>query len=283
MNTFYSILYVPIRPSLDEKVSIGLFLRHDYDVFFKYSSSKLNIIKQLIPSSAFGLLKAYLKNMESNIIGLDNIPEIGKLQFLDESSHRFLEESYFCYLSEYSNNLISFSLPKAINVDFNRQVFEKLFEKYVFKMDSLEPDSQQLSVQDKVKESLFPKIIKHVNLERHLTSNEIPNLFAPVTIDFIGKNDMPVVGHSFDFSKKEYFLDSEVARYIGLIKAFEINGIEHGQYFVLGKEPIPTTHPNQHRTWKTIKNSSFLEFVPLNEIDKIYNYMTSHNVLPFFE
>ncbi|MGS2764418.1 hypothetical protein [Sinomicrobium sp. M5D2P9] len=283
MSTFYSILYVPIRPSLDEKVSIALFLRQDSEVFFHYSVPKLNIVKQLIPTPAFGLLKSYLKNIESKITELDGKVENGKLRLNDEKSVRFIEESYFSYLSQYSNNLLSFSKPKPINLKVNKELFEKLFEKYVFELEHLEEVVKKQTIFQKVRKNLYPKIQTHVNIDRHLTSNEIPNLFASTDVDFIGKNEKPVAGHTFDFFKRNYFLDNDVARFIGLTKAFELNGNNNGQYYVIGKEPSKKTHPNQHKTWKTIHDSDFLEFVPLNEIEKIDKYMKLHNVQPFFD
>lgn len=284
MNTFYSILYVPIRPAVDEKVSVALFFRQDREVFFHYSNTKLNIIKQLIPSSAFSLLKTYLRNIEGQISKMDDhVIDSGRLDLKDKKSGRFIDESYFNYLSQYSNNLLSFSKPKSINLAANQEVFEKLFEKYVFELDLTEEIVKKPTIFQKVRKELYPRIKGHVNIDRHLTSHDVPNLFASTDVDFIGKNDAPVAGHTFDFEKKSYFLDNDVARFVGLTKAFELNGGLNGKYYVIGKEPSKNSHPSQHQTWKTIFDSNFLEFVPLREIEKIDGYMKEHHVQPYFE
>lgn len=282
MNTFYSILYAPIRPSLDEKVSIALFLSERDKVVFHYSNTKLKIIKQLIPDAAFNLLKSYLKIMESKFSKLEGNGDILQLDLSDDKSDKIIKESYFNYLSRYSNNLISFSKPKTINLEVNQEVFNKLFEKYIFQLEELVDDKNILTVFQKVKKSLFPKIEHTVNIDRHLTANEIPNLFVPTDVDFIGANENPVTGHTFDFLKSHYYLENDVARFVGLAKAFELNGEKNGKYYVIGKEPSKRTHSTQHKTWKIIHESKFLDFVPLTELDKIDEYIKSHEVQPYF-
>jgi hypothetical protein len=282
MNTFYSILYVPIRPALDEKVSIALFLRQEDDVFFHYSNSKLNVIKQLIPGNAFGLLKSYLKNIEGHISELDINSDNGKLKLSDEKSGRFIDEKYFNYLSQYSNNLLTFSKPKAINISVNQELFEKLFEKYIFDLEHAEEEIKKQTVYEKVKKNLFPKIDTRVNIDWHLTSKEIPNLFTSTNVDFIGRNENPVAGHTFDFFKRHYNLENDIARFVGLAKAFELNGEKNGQFYVIGKEPNKKKFPTHHTTWKEIHESNFLEFVPVKEIDRIDSYLIDHDVQPFF-
>lgn len=283
MSTFYSILYVPIRPGQDEKVSIALFLSQGGESFFKYSLPKLNIIKPLLPPSAFSLLRSYLKNIESEI-GARFLPgsEWDAIMSADRKT-RFLEESYFEYLSRYSNNLLAFSKPKSLSLTANESIFAKLFEKYVFDLEESVVSVSKPTIIQRVRQELFPKISSHVNIDRHLTSQEIPNLFVPTDVHFIGRNDVPVAGHTFDFEKRLYNLEHDVASFVGLAKAFELNGEKNGQFYVIGNEPSRKDHPEQHKTWKTIHESDFLEFVPVEEMEKVDSYLREHEVEPYFE
>lgn len=283
MSTFYSILYVPIRPAQDEKVSIALFVGHQGKVFFKYSLNKLNIIKPLLPAEAFSLLRSYLKNMEGEIGGR-SLSDASMNQLLSsEGKSRFFEEGYFDYLSRYSNNLLSFSKPKSLNLSVDESMFTRLFEKYVFSIEEAEVATSKPSILQEVRKNLFPKIKNHVNFDRHLTSREIPNLFVPTDVHFIGRNDVTVAGHTFDFAKRLYNLEHDVGSFVSLTKAFELNGEKDGQFYVIGNEPSKKEYPEQHKTWKTIHKSDFLEFVPLEEVERIDGYLKEHNVGPYFE
>ena len=46
MKTFYSILTIPIRPSSQEQLNIGLLLVDERNLLFKFSSKKLEFIKK---------------------------------------------------------------------------------------------------------------------------------------------------------------------------------------------------------------------------------------------
>ncbi len=283
MNTFYSILYVPIRPALDEKVSIALFIRQGEKVMFHYSPNKLNIIKHLIPNEAFNLLKMSLKNMNQYLQDIERKFDSNKLTLNDKDSIQFIGENYFSYLSKYSNNLLTYSEPKSIDVELSEQIYTKLFEKYIFEMDLPVQKEKKVTVHQRVRANLFPKIKEHVNVDRHLTSHEIPNLFAPTDVDFIGRNDVPVVGHSFDFQKRAYDLNNHIARFVSLTTAFELKNKKAGKFYVIGVEPSKKNLPEQHASWKVIHESKLLEFVPVNELDRIDAYMKTHDVKPYFE
>jgi len=47
--------------------------------------------------------------------------------------HRIFREDYFGYLSRYAQNLVTYSEPTRIDVELGDQVFQKLFEKFIFK------------------------------------------------------------------------------------------------------------------------------------------------------
>ena len=134
----------------------------------------------------------------------------------------------------------------------------------------------------KVKENLFPKIENRVNLELTLTSNDFENLFAPIEIDFIGINEIPLAGQTIDFEKKHYYLENDITRFVSLTKAIELEGNSKGKYFILGREPQKNIDKN-HQLWEHIRDSDFLEFVDIDEIGIVQEYIEEHNVKPFFE
>jgi hypothetical protein len=96
-----------------------------------------------------------------------------------------------------------------------------------------------------------------------------------------GINGMPVAGQTIDFDKKHHFLENDIARFVSLTKAIELEGKEKGKYFVLGHEPDKKDDKN-HLLWEQIKDSKFLEFVDVNDVDRVEEYIEKHEVKPYF-
>lgn len=281
MKTLFSILYVPISATLDEKVSIGLVMSDGEQQFFKYSHSKLNAIKGLLDNESYIILKSYLKSLEKEI---NTVTESGKELFSAgiTSKAKWVSNSYISYLSKYSNNLLQFSEPKFIDVPLTEITFRKVFEKYIFQYDEVVTSKLFTNVFEKVKINLYPNIEGKVNIDRTLTSLDFENLFAPVEVNFIGVNGVPVAGQTFDFEKKHYFLENDVTRFISLTKALELEGKKDGKYFILGREPIKSNDKN-HLMWQQIRDSDFLEFVDIDEIGIVEEYIDKNHVIPFFK
>ena len=274
MKTFYSILYCTIRPNLDEKVSIGLFIGNENVCKFQYSVEKLNVIKGLFSDSAFNTLKISLKSLqklsaecESDILGAYK----GVLT---------LKEQYFTYLSRYSNNLITYSEPKAIDVDINKEVFNKLFEKFIYQ---LSPSNQQrLRPIEKVKKRLSKSIAPYVNFDAEINNSLIPGLIVPARVLFIGKNEMQVTGEAKDFNSIPQIIQQQINAHLFLVdKIKDMSPGKQGQFFFIGDEPSKNLVEN-HKLWTAIKKSSDLDLVPTNEIERIEEYMVEHGVEPLF-
>ena len=248
--------------------------------FFKYSQPKLNAIKGLLDVESNHILKSYLKSLDKEI---NVATESGKELFSIDipSKAKWVSNSYISYLSKYSNNLLQFSEPKYIDVPLSDITFRKVFEKYIFQYDEVITTRLYTNVFEKVRTKLYPNIEGKVNIDRTLTSLDFENLFAPVEVNFIGVNGVPVAGQTFDFEKKHYFLENDVTRFISLTKALELEGKKDGKYFILGREPLKGYDKN-HLMWEQIRDSDFLEFVDIDEVGIIEEYIDKNHVIPFF-
>ncbi len=269
MKVFYSILYISIKPVVNEQLSIGLFLSDGNKAFFHYSTEKLNLTKKLISDEAYEMIRQYLDGLNQDING-------------DEKYFKDISVGYFNYLSDYNNNLISFSKPTSININFEEEVFKKLFEKFVFKYKSeVVHLAHKVTPLSTVKENLYPSIKRRVNIDKTLTPKEIPTLLVPrVKVDFIGNNDSPVAGDIIDFKAGINSISNNIGHFTTLINALDGR---NGKYYIIGEEPSKKDFAEQHYTWSQIHNSTSIEFVPLNEIEKVSKYMEDHNVKPFVE
>jgi hypothetical protein len=281
MKTLFSILYVPISATLDEKVSIGLVMSNGDHQFFKYSQPKLTAIKGLLDTESNNILKSYLKSLDKEINVVRNSRK--ELFSIDiPSKATWVSNSYISYLSKYSNNLLQFSEPKFMDILLSEETFRKVFEKYIFQYDEPIISQSSTTIFEKVRTRLYPNIEGKVNIDRTLTSSDFENLFAPVEVNFIGVNGVPVAGQTFDFDKKHYFLENDVTRFISLTKALELEGKKDGKYFILGREPLKSFDKN-HLMWEQIRDSDFLDFVDIDEVCIVEEYINTNHVIPFFK
>jgi len=282
MRTIFSILYIPISATLDEKVSIGLVMSNGEEHFFKYSHQKLQAIKGLLNNESYLILKTYLKSLEKEI----NITEENNNNLFSidiASKAKWVNHSYISYLSKYSNNLLQFSEPKFIDVSLSNAIYRRVFEKYIFEYDDEIFVDNLPNVYQNIRTKLYPKISGKVNIDRTLTSNDFSNLFAPVEVNFIGVNGVPVAGQVFDFDKRHYNLENDITRFISLTKAIELSGQKDGKYFVLGREPQTNSTDKNHMMWSQIRDAKFLDFVDIDEIGIVEEYIDNNHVTPFFE
>lgn len=278
MKTIYSILYVTLNTALNEKVSIGLLMSDGKYDRFRFSADKLLALKGIIEPERYNLVKGYLKSLESDI----NVAGDEKVVFENKAlKNNWVNEGYISYLSRYSNNLIQFSEPKTIDILFSPENYKRIYEKYIYAFDQKIEEVFVESIFTKVKQELYPKITNRVNLDFSLDSSHFENLFAPIEVNFIGINGMPVAGQTIDFDKKHHFLENDIARFVSLTKAIELEGKEKGKYFVLGHEPDKKDDKN-HLLWEQIKDSKFLEFVDVDDVDRVEEYIEKHEVKPYF-
>lgn len=281
MNTYYSVIFASVNSIISERLSIGIVMVGDNRVWFRYSGKKLSLMRQFFTDEAFQLLKTSLKNIESTVNSFHSNDETSNeyklFNFSGENHHVFSLE-YMRYLSRYCNSTLNFNEPVKIDIEASDNLFEHLYNEFVYVETE---ETKRISTIEAVKTSLYPSIKQHVNWAQHIETGSIPGLILPVEIDFIGKNEKPVVGKITDFSQPNYNLDASLAHLFVLMKALELSN-KSGNYFVIGDEP-DKQYAKQHKTWQEVQNSRFLDFVPYNETQRIKDYMQTHDVKPYFE
>ncbi|MDP5169183.1 MAG: hypothetical protein NWR72_02970 [Bacteroidia bacterium] len=285
MSVFHSILHVPLRVEAGEQLSVGLLMLAGNDVFFRYSPHKVQLVKELMAEPRHRLLKQALNGITRTIE-----TEARKIQDyhyqLQESTvrqQRFLREDYIGYLAQYHHNLLTFTSPTPINLPENQTAFLRLYEKFVDQIPAIGVQhNSPFHIEEIVSDKLYPHLKGRVNLGISLTSHDIPTLFLPTRVSFIGRNDAPMVGRVVDFSKRAYNLQHDLAEMYTLVKAFEESGEDNGKYFVIGQEPHKNQH-KEHDTWAAIHRSKTVEYVDLAETERITEYANTHNVEPFIQ
>lgn len=274
MKTFYSILYCTIRPNLDEKVSIGLFMGNSDEWRFQYSLEKLHVIKDLFSDAAFNTIKFSLKSLSS--LSLECASDaMGAFK-----GHKVLSGDYFDYLSRYSQNLITYSKPVEIDVEVDNTIFDTLFEKFIFNL----PKNilHKTRPMEQVKRILSKSIADHVNFDVELSGADIPGLIVPAKLWFIGKNDVQVTGETKDFNGLPHIIQQQVNAHLYLIEKIRDTAAgKNGHFFFIADEPGKNL-PENHKLWKAVTESKLLDVVPTGEIGKVEEYMKVHGVAPLF-
>lgn len=280
MKTFFSIMYLTLNASLNEKISIGIVMANDKGVKFKISDTKLGIIKQLIPIQNYSFLKSYFKNLSTDLNFESNN---NTLNLRKDFSQNWVNEKYFSYLHRYSNNIVKFSEPRKIDINLDNATFLKLYEKYIFNNDEdIVPKKLKEDILKIVRTKLYSKIKTKVNLDVDVKPSDFKELISPVNVNFIGENGQIVSGQTIDFAKRYVDLERDLTKYISFTKAvdYEKGG---GHYFLVGNEPKKSSTSKNHSIWKHIYESNIVEYVPLNETDKIKEYIDLKGVHPYFE
>jgi hypothetical protein len=277
MKSTYSIVFTPFSVLSNERVNLGLLMIDERgDSMFRYSNEKLALIRNLLSEDGAKLIK-------SNLTTLENKFSKGEKEFfpLQEIKADFIQ-----YLSSYTNNLISFTPPKSIDVELIESNFNKLFQKFVFHIIPT-VNKPQVSSISLIKKSFTPKVESRVNVDFQLKANEFDFVLFNLNVDMIGKNDRPVLTQFFDFETSPESLKSRITNYISLIKPFEIKEQKEGKFFMVADEPSLEQN-SQHLIWEHLLESplikkNILEIVPTTELDRVEEYLETHDVRPFVE
>jgi hypothetical protein len=274
MKTIYTIIYAGTKPQYDEKIGVGLLCMAGNELYFHFSKAKLTIISGLLEPAAKKMLLTSLKSMETYLIQVQE-----GSGFLGHQDPLVVTENYISYLHRYSHNLIQFSAPRTMDVSMNRSDFELFFQETIFRHEDFEDVKQKTGKPlDYFRKTLKPTLIEYVNTDFEVTSDFISTLVTPVSVDLFGKNGAYVAGQSFDFSKQYTELKKEVNAFMYLTTQTESID-KAAKCFVIGEEPAKAENRN-HQLWKILSVSGTVEFVPLNELDRIEDYLIRNDVKP---
>jgi hypothetical protein len=272
MQAHFSILSASIRPEIQEQIAIGLLLVGSNSVYFETSKTKLEISSKLISPQALRFLKDTVRqifqatNIENRKLK-DSFPEINNIA-------KPFSLGYLNYLSCYSNNILTFSSPKTIELPADDALFQMLFKKYVDE-HAFENKKPELHNFDSFKKEFFPKVKTYFNIDQEITSKTIKGLIMPVKVDLIGKNEKTVYAQTIDLERHNYHIQNDISVLLMLKQA-----LGEAKGFLISSEPNKNKYPSQHEIWNSIRDWKDSEYVDLSETQKIEEYATKHEVVP---
>lgn len=277
MTTYFTIISAVLRPEIQEKISVGLFISNGEDFYFEYSKNKLSALKPLLSSEAF-------QNLKDGMVNIENFSKkVKNREFSLFAEKTFLHQTkYIEYLSRYNNNLISFSKPKEIEVAFNSDNFKKLFNQYIDNqpittMQTL-PEGSKIEV---FKKTRYEVLHKYFNIDQEITSNEVSDLIVPVSVTLIGQNEVPTFIQSIDMNKRVDFIRNDIAEILFLQKAFSY-AHKDCIAMTLTEEPDKKVYPIQHDVWSQLRKAVDIRHIDASEAETIIDYAREHHVKPLF-
>lgn len=271
MKSHYTIISAVIRPEIQEKISVGLLLVSAGNIHFLWSKNKLSVVRTLIEPPLFKFLTETLRQIE-NAIAVESADR-GSL-FVHEPNSLQFSEGYISYMNRYSNNLISLSQPIQIDIPADDKLFQFLYHKYIDATEAVVKKSKSVEA---VKADFLPKVRSHFNTEKDISKNEIAGLPMSVNVDMIGKNEVTTFAQIIDFERNLNLIQQDVA-----VLEFLWNALENKspKSFLIAAEPDIKQYPKSHTAWADLRVWSKVEYVSLEEIDKIKIYAEEHNVMP---
>jgi hypothetical protein len=272
MKSNYCILSVLIRPEIKDKISIGIILMDESNVYFRYSRNKLSIIKSLLTANNFGSLN-------------DILFSISSLSERDDANHNQspFSSSYIQYLSRYNNNILEYSPLKEIEMPANEVNSLKLYDLYLdsdLKISSVESNPFDVKL-NKFKIQRIKDLQLYFNIDTEITLKEVEGLIVPVSVTFIGQNEVPTFIQSLDFERHTEVLVKNISEILFLQNAFRKTKMGSCA-MAITHEPNKFKYPKQHDIWMQLKNTNNgIRQFDINEVDSIIEYAKVHHVQPF--
>ncbi len=275
-TTFYSILTAIIRPEIQERIAVGLLLMGKEGVYFNYSTNKLAAVRTILHDTDYRLFKDYLQMVESKAteMALEN----GQISF-DKKDNVFNEE-YINYLSRYNNNMLGFTPVKSIDMPATGEVFDKLFARYIDDVDQPKPVEHKRTF-EVFRRKNETRLKPHYTIEQEIYTKELPALIAPVKVDLIGINEIPVYAQAVDMNRRLYHIENDLGQLLFLRNAFQ-EGYKNVKEFVVTSEP-PKSQLKQHAVWKQLRASKQFTYVDEREAEQLIIYAEEHGVRPLLQ
>jgi len=237
MKSFYSIFYIEPEPVSEEKISVGLFLNADKKPVFDYSEEKLKVASKIVGSETTDSLQRILRNIKKKTESLsDN----------DKQAEAFdvkpFSESYFRYLNNYSNNLITYSDPAKNHGDFTLADYKELFRLLVDKKYGIEEEEEE-SFKTLVKKKINSSVIREkMDVFYKVPKKSVETIYRDHIVDYIGVNGSIISGNTVDMKSSPYNLENKFHLFkslaTGLFKlSHKLNLKEEGKHVVFYNEP----------------------------------------------
>ncbi len=268
-ETYFSTLKVPVSFDAGEFIAVGMLLVDSDGLHLRLSHRKIKILKDLINSEQYELLRTRLRSLETAAELASE--ELGGHYIPDEFSI-----SHLNYLSRYSNNILLFSEPTTIKLK-DSQLADILYSKYVDPF--IEPvKRKQKPIKQRVRSRFSKHSVARLSWDFEVSQQMLPSMpVVSYKSHFAGIGEGIIIGDSFDF-ELQYHLFSYHLSALELI-ARTASPKNLMRTFVVGKEPDPKLEKN-HQQWNLTRKSKYLEYIDLKELGRLEEFLEEQGIEP---
>lgn len=284
MKSFYSLIKISPNEMSGDSLSIGLIISTPEGSKLKISKERKKIAKGFLSSN-------------SDVIDFIERELVNKIKFLNESFVKnknslfdtpdLLDDKYLSYLSNYSNGLLKFSLPKLVADDIDDIKFNKLFSLLVDNAEELSPNNNSKELEKNFYKTIDDKLISRVKDKVHVKQNIdnkiVPTLFNSFEMDCIGLNGVFVGAKSLPFTQSKETLHKSINTYISVIAHLSSKyskSLDENNFFLIADQPDKNTEG--YKLWNQINHSeNLLKIVSSNESGKIAELIEKKNATTF--
>lgn len=281
MKSFYSILKLSPNIATEDSIAIGLLLFDGENFRTYFSSSKKRLAIKLLDDKNLSL-KFFIKQI---IEKCDDLNSDKKELQIFYKSKRFIDISYFEYLSKYSNGLIQFSKPNVLYNKVDEIEFNKLIE-FLFN----EPASVESTVSavfdrshEIVEKKLIEKVQNRVHTNYRFTPELFPSIYFNYKLDCIGLNGSLVGAKSLSFNKSIQTLDRNISHYITLISSLSSKfnkSLQDNNFYLISEEP-KDIDSKEHKLWESVKLNKIINVIDPEESGQVVDVIMDKDVAKF--
>jgi len=268
MTTYYSIIFAYIRPQIDEKISLGLLVISGDNVFLSISKTKLSVTKYLLPDYMYNGVKNEIKGIQNTY------NKFVKDNYFENEKPRLFTESYINYLSNYKNNLVSFSAPQKMSIQIDKSIFDELYAELIddesFTVENNE-DTKSIEI---FRSNFVPQLSPYYNVNFTLDNTILKDAIIPLKFDLVGKDEHKVFAKSIDLERRKYNVEHDVNAF------YPIKDLSpKSKKFIVTTEP-DKKYKIQHQIWENLRHANWLEYIDVSEAEKLREYAQTHDVEP---
>ncbi|MEM9921811.1 MAG: hypothetical protein AAF990_27150, partial [Bacteroidota bacterium] len=241
-------------------------------VYLNISKTKLSVSKDLLPDHLYLGVKNEIKGIQDIYSKIHTEAKTNKL--FHNLYDNIIQESYISYLSNYKNNIISFSKPQRISLSVTQEVYNKLYEKYIdIDPFSIEVEENVKSI-ERFRKEYIPTLDRYYNINYTVGKEILPGAILPLKFDLVGKNEVEVFAKSIDLERRRYNVEHDINSFYPIKDLSPLS-----TKFIVTKEP-DKRFMTQHNIWKNLRDTSWLEYIDISEVERLEDYAKSHQVEP---
>lgn len=284
MNSFYSIVKLSPNVATADSVAVGVLMFDGQKFRCFFSDKKKRLASNLLVGKGVNINFLTSQLIEKcNAINADKeeLKCFYKFEKLSDSS-------YFEYLSNYSNGLLQFSKPNALQGLVTDNSFEKLIyflfrEPAVKTVVTFADDSSEIN--NIIERKLLAKVGHRVHTRYKFEPTMFPSIYFSYQMDCIGRNGSLIGAKSLPFDKSLRSIDKDISHYFTLISTLTSKynkSLKDNNFYLISEEP-DKVGSKEHKLWEAVRHNDIIEVIHPEESSKVADLIIEKKAEKFLD